>query len=154
MRDPDIGKNDGSRAWLVKVDGGTSLTAWLVNRKGAHPLWSWWCVSVVHLRDISGMPPAKKHYPEAEFELMVVAVDPDHSPDPDKAHEGYPLLSPVDVVHQFHGLSDTDAIRLCAEAVEAIVEHRISPDQDFRAAWRTNLEFAIERFRTGKRLSS
>lgn len=150
-REPDI-TGRGVRAWKITDErpaARAGLGAWLVNCTWAHPAWSWWTVSVVHLRDLEGVQPAVKKYPAAEFEFLVMALDPEciHSLDPDHP-VGWKYLSPIDVVHQFHGVTDRVATQICEDAVRAIANGEMSPDQDFRRAWRENLDATVRHYRS------
>jgi len=157
MREPEI-EGRGVQAWRVKMaappacppDWTATIASWLVRCNWAHPAWQWWLVSVYHLRAIEGVKPATKHYPEAEFEFMIAALDPSKPhPDPDNPGGGYSFLQPIDVVHQFHGVSDRDAGRICEAAVRAIAAGSISPDQDYRRAWRESLDSTVQHYRSG-----
>ncbi len=73
MREPDYSR-ENRRAWKsqaehTKKEHQGHLATFLVNSPIAHPIWSYWMVALVHLRDIPGVPPARKHYPDAEFEF-------------------------------------------------------------------------------------
>ncbi len=156
MREPDVVGPYG-RAWFIDVknpkipDHTASLGSWIVNVPGAHPYWEHWLVALVHLRDIPGVRPAYKKYPEAEFEFSIHSIDPLScpKPDPDNALEGFPLLSPVDVVEQFHGISDRDVVRIGHGAVQAIVQGHVSPDQDYRSVWHELITGTVGHFRQG-----
>lgn len=156
MREPDI-KGPFGRAWFIQVktenpDHNACLGSWVVNVPGAHPFWEHWLVAVVHLRDMPGQSkPAYKKYPEAEFEFGIHSISPETcpQPDPDKALEGYPLLSPADVVEHFHGVSDKDALRIGEGAILAMVNGRMSPDQDFRSMWSRLITGTVAHFRSG-----
>lgn len=129
----------GEKAWAATID------SWLVNVPGAHPFWSWWQVSVVHLRDLPGVPPAKRRYPDAEYEFMIVAFDPETPPDPDnRGGDGAKILTPIDVVEQFHGVTDEQAAGMCSRAVELILAGVTSPDQDYRAWWKACIAETVE----------
>jgi hypothetical protein len=154
MRDPDTTGPCG-RAWLYRASPDAkphaSISQWLVNRPGAHPYWQWWTVSVVHLRDLPGLKPAKKHYPEAEYEFMIFSIDPEQRPDPEPDDpRGYPHLVPLDVVVQFHGVTDRDAERICQSAISAIMNGLLSPDQDYRQAWKESIRATVSHFAAGK----
>lgn len=154
MKTPDIEGKFG-RAWIAggkrTVDHSASLGSWLLNIPGAHLLWEYWIVGVVHLRAIPGGRPAKKHYPEAEYEFIIASINPEACPKPDpESTIGYPCLTPVDVVYQFHGVNDRDALRIGELAIKAMVDGRISPDQDFRSAWDRVLDATVAHFRSGK----
>jgi hypothetical protein len=157
MREPDV-KGPYGRAWFIRdkdpkfVDHQACLGSWLVNVPGAHPFWEYWLVTIVHLRDIPGQSkPATKKYPEAEFEFGIHSIDPAivPEPDPDNALEGYPLLNPPDVIEQFHGISDRDALRVAEGGISAMIHGRISPDQDFRPMWNRLITGTVEHFRSG-----
>lgn len=151
MRDPDL-KGPAGQAWKTPIEPGphTSLALWLINVPKAHPHWSWWTVGVIHLRDVEGLPPAKKHYPEAAYEFLIMALNPERCPEPVLDPSSWSFLSPADVVEQFHGMIDIEAVRLCEQAVRAIMDGRLSPDQDFRSAWHNTIQTTAEHYRQGK----
>ena len=160
MRGPPTFEGPAGRAWEVTRPT-QSPEAWTgniiqfqVNRPGAHPFWSWWVLSVVHLRDIPNVRPAHKNYPEAEYELLIVALDPEKpmpEPTPDQETPGvtYAFLTPVDVAYQFHGLTDDQAAELGRMAARTIVNGHLSPDQDYRQAWRATLAGTVEHLALG-----
>lgn len=140
MRGEPTTQGEFGKAWVVQADPSKgSITSFQLERPHAHPWWSWYVVSVVHLRDIEGSRPATKLYPEAEYEFQIIALHPDDPvPDPGEITSGknnYSFLTPLNVVHQFHGLNDAQAKELCEKAVEAIVKIGISPDSDYRRHW-------------------
>jgi hypothetical protein len=150
VRAPDF-KGAAGDGWRVARPAGgeaswaATLASWIVNVVGAHPWWTWWQVSVVHLRDLPGVRPAHKRYPEAEYEFMIIAFDPETPPDPDnRGGDGARFLTPIDVVEQFHGVDDQQAAELCDRAVATILAGRMSPDQDFRSAWRVLIRNSVE----------
>jgi hypothetical protein len=134
--------------WKMRSEHETALTTWVVNHPTAHALWSQWIVSLVHLRPIEGTPDPKKHYPEAEFELLVVAQDPDHYITNPDDFDLYPL-TPIDVVKQFHGVNDDVATHIVEKLIEAVLDGGLSPDQDHRALWEGSLETMVEHFTVG-----
>ena len=153
MRDPDY-KGNGTAAWRVDISnpmtaGQTAtLSSWLVTGP-FHPAWNHWAISVIHLREIEGTKPANKQYPEAEYEFLIVSLNPDHQPDPDNPTETFHYLTPIDVVEHFHGLNDVQAEELCELCVRAIVDGRASPDQDWRPWWKACIKNTVEHIRTG-----
>ena len=162
MRDPD--KQQGpTRAWLIaksavtRPDQEATIAGWLVNGP-FHPLWQWWMLSIVHLRDLPGVPPAQKRYPEAEYEFMIVSLNPEKGvPDIDELErtgtwgdpEKPPFLTPIDVTEQFHGITDAQAHEIAEKAVNAILDGWISPDQDFRSSWSRVIASTIDHYRRG-----
>lgn len=156
MRAPDFQGGRG-RAWhntqKTKPDHEACIGAVLLNVPGAHPLWSWWCVSMVHLRALPGVPPATIHYPAAEYEFMIFSVDPERCPSPEPDQGQYPHLEPFDVVYQFHGVSDDQAKRIFELAVQSCVDGRMSPDSDYRSAWKRTIDATVEHFITGHGLN-
>lgn len=154
MRDPDL-QGPYGRGWQLKhietrPDHQASLGTWLVNCPNAHPFWHWWMVGMVSLRDIPGVKPATKRYPEAEYEFMIYSINPEECPNPEPDDpEGYPHLLPVDVVEQFHGVTERDAGRILTSAIQAIMNGVLSPDQDYRQAWKASLAATVQHFSSG-----
>lgn len=94
------------------LDGkATAIAAWLIHVPNFHPAWSYWMLSCASLRDVEGFPPAKLHYPGAEFELILAALDPHVEPDPTDSRT-WNWLRPLNYVRQFHGVGEEDAKKL------------------------------------------
>lgn len=120
-----------------------------------HPLWTWWAIALCHLRDLPGLTPAKRHYPEAEYEFAIWSMDAPGF-DPDHAeHWASHLLHPADVVKHF----DIGTVLLVVErdriarevleiAVDAIVAGHASPDSDNRAWWKRCIDGTVEHILT------
>lgn len=115
-----------------KPDHEATLGMWIVSAPYAHPAWHMYSVSVVHLRDIPGAPPANKRYPEAEYELTIWALDPNVVVDPDVHPLKLPILTPPNLVHQFHGVTDEQARAVTGALAYAFVDGLANPDTDFR----------------------
>lgn len=143
------------RAWKVSIPPGSpsdwsaTVASYLVNVVGAHPFWTWWAVSVVSLRQIEGVAPAHKSYPEAEYEFLIVTINPEHPPDPDAVGDGYRFLMPPDVVEQFHGLNDEEVAKLCMMSASIIVQGKASPDQDWRSWWKAAIPNTVKHIALG-----
>jgi hypothetical protein len=151
LREPDIAGSHG-KAWKVKVESlqdKTTLNAYLISVYGAHPFWNWWLISAIHLRDVEGMPAAVKEYPTATHEFIILTLDPKCCP-PDSDDPQYKYLLPADVLIQFDGLTDTDVAKFCTDAVTAIVDGQMSPDQDYRSAWRQLIEYTVQQSKSNK----
>lgn len=140
-RAPDL-QGPHARAWRFRggaltPDQSATLMSYLVNFPASHPLWPTYTVSVIHLRDIPGVAPANKDYPEAEFEFMVVALDPNGTlghPLATDDIESWHHLVPLNVRVQFNAANDEDAKQRCTDAVTLICQHGvgIEPDDDAR----------------------
>lgn len=168
MREPDFAGL--ARVWRIRHTteaeaahgeswgyGSSSLSDYIVNGP-YHPFWSWWYVGLVHLRPLDGAPPANKQYPEAEYELMCMSLDPDpkdgrpKTPDLDKIEAGDVLgglpgfLSPPDWIVQFHGVADDQAREVAEHAARAIA-HGQSCDSDFRSWWNAAIPNTVKHVR-------
>jgi hypothetical protein len=157
MREPDISSllYKGVKAWKIDaapldLDQTATIEAWLVHGN-FNPAWSYWQVAVITLKDIPGVPSAKKHYDEAEYEFQIVALQspPKMHPDPDDVNTLWPLLPP-DAVIQFHGISDGHARGIVKAAVSAIVMDGVSPDSDNRMWWVQMVNRTVEHIREGR----
>lgn len=101
----------GSARRLWPPQSSSCLAQWRVDLPGAHPFWSAYLLSIVHLRFTHALPPAYLSYPEAAYEVTLMALDP-------RPPHGY--LTPANIVEQFHGLTDEqipDLARLIAGAL-------------------------------------
>lgn len=151
MRRADRAGKANRKAWrLTLPEGHTTLGSWLVHVPGAHPFWSWWLMSVVHLREVEGVPVVRQ-YPEAEYEFLILAINPDAEdgldPDdwpPTTANDEPWMLWPPDVVEQFHGVDDETAKNILDLGVAAVMDGAVSPDSDYRRWWRESLARTVE----------
>jgi len=148
VKEPDI-INGRRMAWnLRSVDAmvrkgeyRACLGAWLVHWPGGHPCWSYWLLSVVHLRPIAGQSqePAL-HFPDAAYEFSILSVDPILNPYlPDESEGGgYFTLVPPDLICQVaaNGFDDAHAEKVGLEWVVDLVRGPVSPDQDFSSYWK------------------
>lgn len=164
MREPTM-TGPHARAWkmekpeaMERMDWAATVSSWVINAPSAHPMWSWWQLSVVHLRDIEGVPKAHKQYPEAQFEFLIMAFNPEKGvPDIDLMDAGKEwgkpagtFLSPVDVVHQFHGVTDDQAAEIARVSAWAVTTGLLSPDQDYRSRWEFHLKETVGHWASGK----
>jgi hypothetical protein len=138
-------------AWVIDAkDHPTTVASWLINHPSAHPLWNQWTVGLLTLRSVEGVPPAKLDYPEAEFELLVIAQNPDYPiSNPTAGEFQLAPLHPIDVDKQFHGVNDEVAAHIVELLVDAVVEGSISPDQDHRRIWEQSIDQMVEHFTIG-----
>jgi len=142
------------REWGHGASAG--LASWMVNGP-YHILWNWWYVGVVSLRDFPGIPPAKKNYDDAEYELSIWSIDSPPggtiTPDIAKLRAGDltargSLLHPADLIYQFDGVTDDQAVKICDSVIAAIVDG-YSPDSDYREWWKRSLDETVNHFRAG-----
>lgn len=172
MRDPDLkGAAVPSvppivgqwKAWRLALppvgqrgrpDADATIAGWLVYCPGAHAAWSWWWLTLMHLRPIEGVKPAVLEYPEATFEIGSIAQQPNVQPDPERGLETFAPLIPIDWMAQFHGVSDADAVRVLAAVVRAIMSGDVSPDYDFRSFWKRTIPATARCFAEGGHPSS
>lgn len=152
LRPPDkVGSM--AKAWRSRVrptrpEHEASIAAWFVQGP-FHPFWSWWLISAVSLRDIPGAEPAKKRYPEAEWEIMILSLDPNfYPPSLDAAPQHF--LTPPDLVYQFDGIAENQVEEVVELMIEAMINGRISPDQDYRGVWERSLRETVRHYKEGK----
>lgn len=161
-RDPDL--QGVARAWRINITDAaraahekewgneeTGIAVWMVNGP-YHPFWSWWYVGVISLKDLPGVPPAHKQYPEAEYEYSVYSCEgePDIAAmeSGDLENRGFGFLQPADVIFHFHGVTDDQAEKIAEAAVAAIVGGQ-SCDSDFREWWKSALATTVEHYVLG-----
>lgn len=147
MRAPDFDGVGGSAWTLVHNEREewaiTAVYSALVFAPHSHPWWPWHLLCVISLCDIPGMKPAVKKYPEAEYEISVLSIDPETYPlDPDKPP--FKLLMPPDVVIQFHGINAAKANRLGELAARACADGALNPDVDGRAGWKVAIAETVD----------
>lgn len=143
MRQPDK-SGTGCMAWKVtwpakrKSQQG-AVSQWLV--KGAfHPFWDQWVVAAISLKDIEGVPPAKKHKPEYTHEIIIFSVDPRVKVDPDVLPKGGFAMDPPDLVKQFTVPEDKDAAWIVEAMIIHICNGQASPDSDWKRYWEETIE--------------
>lgn len=128
-------KGDGTLIWAPEVIEGDpfALGMWIIHAPWAHSMWGYFAASLIHLRDVEGHPPANMQFPEATHELVIMALDPSHyPPDEDELH----YLTPPNIAQQFTADNDAAALETIELLMQKVAEKRISPDEDFRSAWR------------------
>lgn len=149
-----------NRAWAEPVtassprpDSVATLASWLLYVPWGSPAWKHYLVSIISLEDIEGVPPAVKNYPAAEYEIMVVALDPKYHPNPTDASTLRPL-TPINYQEQFHDVPREKIAGLCEVFAMAFIhgDLLIEPTGIQGARWqfRGSLDKTLEHLRSGK----
>lgn len=160
LSEPTITGHAG-RAWqaqpteITRTRWPAGLSQWLLHCPGAHPVWSWYVVNGVTLRDIPGVPAAKLHFIGATHEVSVIALVPEYQPDDtwcSVGPGGWPAhhMTPPNLVEQFVDLTDEHAVELTLMLVRSFCDGRLSPDTDFRSMTQEALAATASHLRAGK----
>lgn len=155
-----------------KPDWDAGVVQWLIHGSPAQFLgWDWWLVGVIHLRDIPGVPPAFRKYPDAQYEFAIRSLDA-RGPEGIQVDSLYPfarkVLQPDTYVRQFdlghvRTLAERDALarelgRKCMLAIcdgilppelHTVVDGKLYEIADARANWDSSIDKTIEHFLTG-----
>jgi len=159
--DPPTFTGVAGHAWQLRLrppgqrevrDHDATVGGYIVHAPGAHVLWSYWIVSVIHLRPIAGVRPPVISRSGATHEFLIMALDPREPLPTLDVTDGWRVawLSPVDIVEQFAAADDAIAAEILDLGVRAIVDGRLSPDQDFRSAWRRTLHETATHYASGR----
>jgi hypothetical protein len=131
------------RMWrwpMLDAPAAPMLGAWLIECDRLHGVWSFWLLSVVHLRTLPECPPAVGD--GNAHELLIWAVDPETPPTVDRMLcNGFKLLQPP-MMFRFDrfGADDAHALKRLELLVAACVNGKLTPDDDDRARWRALLQ--------------
>ena len=113
-----------------------TLPSWVVHAAYAHPIWSYYVVFCVALRDTPGVPKSKILLEGATHEVIVFALHPDETPAVDAMPQ---LLYPANFVGQFIEPDDAAAATRIKQTVQDVTDGILNPDTDFLSQW-------VERF--------
>lgn len=117
---------------LQRAQHPAALDVWLAHCPSYHPAWAHYVCALCHLRPIPNDPtPVALHYPGAQYEIIVYASEPPPAPE-DHMRWYEAVLNPVNLVYQFHGVTDEQARGVLARLVRAFCEGTCSADTDFR----------------------
>lgn len=125
------------QAWVFDVPRTTkaheaAIMSWIIHAPHAHPLWSHYLMSLIHLRPIPGAEDALKYHPDATHEIIVFAVDPASEIVNGVAPS---LLQPANFMEQFRAPDDAAALEAVESVIKEIVNGDLSPDTDWRSEW-------------------
>lgn len=127
----------------------SEVATWFVNGP-FHPHWSWWLVMCIDLIDRPGLPKPHLQFPGAEYEIIILSVDPKWTPDVDAKPGEVPYLTPADLTYQFDGVRREAAEEIVGLMIEAIVRGIFSPDSDYRENWRQSLDHTVQHYKEGR----
>lgn len=96
---------------VISENEGATVKAWFLRLPGHHPFWDCYMLSIASLRDMPDVEPAKKWFAEATHEIILVALNPDYDPHPEK-RETWAMLRPINYAHQV-AATDEAAINAC-----------------------------------------
>lgn len=147
MRSPDMTGDCGS-AWAVTPKGtnwGHNVAFYYVNLPRFHPMLQWFLVITNHLRDVPGMQKAAKNSADCTHEVVIAAIDPEtylfEDVDPDSLNK-LSILEPLEVNHQFSGLTDDVMSPLTVGIVTELINGQLPPDRDAIVKWVDYLHYA------------
>jgi hypothetical protein len=114
-----------------------NLDAWLIFTPQAHPAWQYHLLTLIHLREIPGAPPAELLKPGATHQITLLSIDPDfnYQLNPQDFNTLRHLLSPADYEKQVILPDDKQAREVVSTAVEKCVNGELIPDPDGRPQW-------------------
>lgn len=125
-----------------------ALSIWILELPNVHPLWNTYQLTVIHLRDIDGVKPAHKIIPGAEYEIMLLALNPEHDPKWDD-QESWHFLTPPNFRVQFANASDELTIAVCELFAQWLVDGDIPADPEqcrgSEKLWQDGVHMAMER---------
>lgn len=136
----------------------TNIDSYLICVPGSHPFWWWYMVAMIDLREHVDTPSPHKQFPTAEYEIQVVALNPEHPvPEPegnpfqDPANPLVKLMQPSDQVLQIGPFpkGDDDAREMLRLIIKACVDGYLVPDQDHRQRWAYVVGNTYEHMTTG-----
>lgn len=137
---PPTKQGHAGKAWRMDIEAmrafygrqGAEICSWIVEAAWAHPMWHSYMISVVHLRPVDELGPATINLPGATHEVMLYALDPEHTPKLDRRPM---FLIPSNFHGQWIAESDEAAAAKVEACVDDIIAGRLSPDTDFRRDW-------------------
>ncbi len=117
-----------------------------------HPAWDTYAISLIHLREHEGSPPPQKEYPEAEYEISLYAMDGEKRPIP-WSRDTWRFLTPANVIMQFDGLPEEEAITICYLAARALINGMLPAEPSGimggREIWINSLRMTLEHSKHG-----
>lgn len=155
QREPDI-TGEGGSVWRLNLappdasqppETHSTVGLWLLHAPEAHPMWEYYVVVLIHLRDIEGVAPAQRDTPLMEYQITVLTLDPrfalpvmvELEQGGNTARKMMPL-HPADFQAQFQRVGGDHVAYEVADAMcEAVAFGKLSPDRDYRSQWAMRL---------------
>jgi hypothetical protein len=140
-------------SWRVPVtqdvrNASKDICTWLLYAPAAHPLWQFYSLYVIRLREMPEMPPPRLKFEGATHEVGVLSLDPEHQPYTVAKilqfaeGSGIPWLGPPQVNVQFE-CTDEEALQLGTYSARAVAHGHILPEDqlsgDAQRYWTTAL---------------
>lgn len=123
-------RHDGGFGWAQEfflagdAKAEVQVSSWFMCLPGQGINYDKFILSMISLKDCPGLPPAHRRYAAAEFELIVVALNPEGNPDV-KDPGSWWHMAPLNVEHQFHGVDRAQAARMADRLALACTEGRL-----------------------------
>lgn len=136
------------KAYPTNINPSTGvLRAYLIDSpETGHLFWQHYYVGVIHLREDTDLNTPVKHYPEAEYEIAVYALDKGKKPVFDNP-DTWSLLSPSNVMYQFHGVTDEQAADILEDIVDFVLQGNLLLEptgvQGARDRWKEAIDSII-----------
>ena len=120
---------DGPLGWGERIlpgrheearEGGTQIAVWFLHLPGAHPVWDRYTLSVIHLRDEEGVPPATKEREDDTHEVVLMPLDPEKKPRVEDLGS-MAAMTPPNVAVQFRSATDDEASEVAETVAWALV---------------------------------
>jgi hypothetical protein len=150
QREPDI-LGPAVQAWRVQLvdpddrdeTWGATIGLWLLHAPEVHPGWEYFAFLVTHLRALPNFPAPVKDHPAAEYEFVVLTLDPRYPlpllTDLEKGGgESGQLygMEPVDFISHVGDIGgDARAYDVAERLVHVLVSGALLPDADYRVQW-------------------
>jgi len=142
------------KAWdVTDANHEFTLSSWFMLHPSAHPMWHWYWVNLVHLRGSCKGEDPHLDYPEAEYEILIFALDPsagdppiDTSLSDETGIKPAKILTPANLKKQFHRLNDEQAIELTRKLVAAFITGYLNPDTDGNRETVSSIDLTIAHY--------
>lgn len=142
---------DLSALQALRPDVGGTLATWFLTCPRQSPAWDRYALSIVHLREVEGLPAPRIDVLGATHEVLLIAYHPGYHPSPLDAATWVPMF-PVNLAHQVVLNDDLQAAECLELAARAVVHGLLwaePPLSGQREPWVGTLELTAEHLRTG-----